>query len=97
MPLDESNDRMCSPLDWCVFISRKIWCGNYKATRRFNAAKYGQGVKVCNIMSKNLFQLDAEAGDPAAVSQLGQCYDFGIGVEKSPAEALKWLKKRCRS
>jgi TPR repeat protein len=35
----------------------------------------------------------AEQGDPLAQGRLGQMYDFGVGVEKDAAEAVRWYRK----
>ena len=39
------------------------------------------------------FRKAAEQGDAEAQSKLGECYYFGIGVEKDETEALKWFRK----
>ena len=39
------------------------------------------------------YRKSAEQWNPYAECCLGECYDFGIGVKKSPKEALKWYKR----
>ena len=41
--------------------------------------KSGLGVERCDLTAKNLFQYGTDAGVPAAISELGRCYDEGIG------------------
>ena len=36
------------------------------------------------------YQKVAEKGDAEAQTKLGECYEYGDGVEKNPHEALKW-------
>ncbi len=53
----------------------------------------GLGVEPCDITAKNFFQQGTDAGVPAAMSEPGQCYDEGIGVEYHPAKAVELVRR----
>ncbi len=55
--------------------------------------KNGLGVERCDLTAKNLFQYGTDAGVPAAMSELGRCYDEGIGVERDPIKAVEFVKR----
>ena len=43
--------------------------------------------------SAESYRAAAEQGDADAQCNLGQCYAEGVGVDKDPAEAVKWFRK----
>ncbi len=55
--------------------------------------KNGLGVKICDFTAKTFFQYGANVGVPAAMSELGRCDDEGIGVERDPVKAVRFLKQ----
>ncbi len=55
--------------------------------------KNGLGVKRCDMTCKNFFQCGTDAGVPAAMSERGQCYDKGIGIERDPLKAVEYVKQ----
>ena len=50
--------------------------------------RHGLGVKRCDMTAVNFFRLGTNAGDPGSLSQLGNCYDGGIGVEQTLKKPL---------
>ncbi len=47
----------------------------------------------CDITANNFFHYGTDAGVPAAMSELEQCYGEGIGVEKDLSMAVELVKR----
>ena len=67
------------------------WTQGYYYLRML--CKSGFGVEMCNITAKNLFQQGTDAGVPAAMSELGRCYDEGSGVERDSSKIVESGKR----
>ncbi len=57
---------------------------------------HGNGVARCNLTAKKFFQLGSDAQDPAAMTQLGRCYLFSVGVEKDSEVGMEYIKNAAR-
>ncbi len=53
---------------------------------------HGNNVARCNVTAKKYFQLGSDARDPAAMTQLGRCYLFSVGVVKNIEVGMECLK-----
>ena len=59
---------------------------NYKQAEKLQKSEKNEG-------SFEYYLKAAKQGDAEAQYNLGVCYRNGYGVEKNPAEAVKWLRK----
>ncbi len=55
--------------------------------------KSGFGVERCDIAARNFFEQGTNAGAAAAISELGRCYDEGIGVQRDSSKAVEFVNQ----
>ena len=65
-----------------------------EAIRLISRSRFGgnDSAKVADWLRKA-----ADQGHAEAMSQLGECYEYGYGVPENKAEALKWYRKAYRN
>ena len=52
----------------------------------------GEGVEECNVTAVEVFQKGVRANDAAAMTALGQCYLYGVGVARSRENGVKYVE-----
>lgn len=66
------------------------WLGYYYRTGNYNGFKIG---KPDYNLAFKYYKIAADNGDRDAQREVGNCYEFGLGIEENQFRAVEWYKK----